>query len=351
MPYVRPAHAGSAMGGATVTIGAVTGNGADHANGAARASAVTGNGVLGVQMSTMHTLTATAAASLASVESFLDAFQRNGADERVATIVAVAKQAVAAKKGAEFGIFKGFLQLAADGVSGEDIQGAASRLRREVAGHMRVAMKMSRYKEKGVKEEKAPDYSTPSVYGKLLADLLEFRTAHPALAEQGYNAILTAKDVPPPEHEASGMFEAVGANRRWLEKCKELRLEEKARLMPSLYAMADGVTGNADKAAVELAEQVKALTVERDALAERVKASLQPGDAAQAVATAREEREAVRRELFGANDALTTAQAVIARQLAELEELRKFKRDVEAAADKENADVEAAALRQVAEQA
>jgi hypothetical protein len=266
---------GFALSARAAAVGdAARGNHADAArHGAASATMhhtgaipVTGNGAAtGANLPFFGVLTMQINDIDGAIRAFLNSYQGDNA-KAVAVVVQEAKRAADARKGMQESLFSGFLALAATGASITEIRQAGAIIREDVRRVMREAAGLPAVKAKGAKESKAPDFSTASVYAKLVSDMLSARREH---LDTWQRALESFEEMP--LHPQVSLPATVGASRRALAKFGELLAPQEQTLNPAIAEASQRLWGPSEAAQAATREDAlkREIAELRDLLAQR----------------------------------------------------------------------------------
>lgn len=159
------------------------------------------------------------ASKLSPMALAINGFASKDASIRTADVINAFNAARAASKDESASLFSALLTLVSSGSDAHSVALFASKVRQAVREELRESQGFPRIKAKGSKESGAPDYSTASVYGKVIADCLFYRSD---IGEDTFNILINdvadATDVPALLHEC-GLFETVSANKRLVAEC------------------------------------------------------------------------------------------------------------------------------------
>lgn len=229
-----------------------------------------------------------------------------------ASIVAAYKAAAGDNKAQQAAVYAGLLNVAcANGATADNVRAVGADIRRIVTAAMRQAAGLPAQKQKG--EKGAPDFSTASVYAKLIADAMELQAGPHgtdyALAVDkiaGDNVALIVDSA----HDIPLQFMATKSAQSRVNQAVADSLEKEFQTMARDLLGYDAEMSDADR----IAQLEQAVASQRHRIAELTAA----GDPGASLTIARAERDAARAATLKADDAARAAGLQIDKLRAEL---------------------------------
>lgn len=237
--------------------------------------------------------------SAQAIEALCNTYTADGgAADLLAVALAAAKRATEQRKSHTDALFSGLLAVADSGASSAAVLATAAKVRAAVAqGMTRAAAADAKVRATAglpALPVKVLDYSTASVYGKVIAELMDARILK---APYWDNAQQAADGKLPIAKTSSGLFSTMSACRRHLDKIAEL---ENAATMKE-----HSILQNDEFKARKPAD----IEAENNALKLRVAQMMISSSPTDSVITARAERDAARTELLAVSQDRATLRA------------------------------------------